>query len=111
MPFFNEHKPWREGSDIIDGYLFRGKHTFNKTLHGLKNIMKKGVDNKIGGVKYKALDTRVKGNGLEIDVEMVESKKRGVGILKLYGPKVHSFVIIRMTDISILRSALLGILM
>jgi hypothetical protein len=93
-PFEETHSVYREkkwgkgdGSDIIDGYVFRGKHTFNKELDGLKNIMKKGVDNEIGGIKYKALDTRAQGNGLEIDVEMVESKNRGVGILKLYGPK------------------------
>ena len=71
---------------IVDGYVFRGKQEFNKALEGLKDIMKKGITNEIGSVKFKALDARIKGTGLEIDVEVVDNKNRGFGLLKLFGP-------------------------
>ena len=71
---------------VIDGNVFRGKRVFNKAKEGLKDVMKKAVGHEIGSIKFKALDTRIKGAGLEIDVEIIENKNRGVGILKLYGP-------------------------
>ena len=71
---------------IVDGYVFRGKQEFNKALEGLKDIMKQGITNEIGSVKFKALDARIKGTGLEIDVEVVDNKNRGFGLLKLFGP-------------------------
>ena len=70
----------------VDGYVFRGKEPFNIALDGLKEKMKKGTNNEIQTIKYKALDTRKKGTGLEIDVEVVDNKARGVALLKLYGP-------------------------
>ena len=70
---------------ITDGYTFRGKRTFNQAWEGLKNIMKKGVQNQIGAIKYKALDVRKMGKGIVADVEVVDNGNRGVGVLKLYG--------------------------
>ena len=48
--------------------------------------MKKGVQSEVEGSKFKVLDTRRKGTGLEIYVEMSEKTVRGVAVLKLYGP-------------------------
>ena len=70
---------------ITDGYTFRGKRIFSQAWEGLKNVMKKGVKNEIGAIKYKALDVRKKGVGIEADVEIILNDKRGVGVLKLYG--------------------------
>ena len=45
--------------------------------------MKKGVQDEIGNIKFKVLDNRQKGSGIEIDVEVHEGSERGIGILKL----------------------------
>ena len=71
---------------VTDGFVFRGKKPFDKALEGLKEIMKKGVQDEICNVKFKVLDDRKNGTGIDIDVEVVDGKERGVGILKLYGP-------------------------
>ena len=63
------------GEYITDGYAFRGKRSFGKVVIGLKEHMKKGVENETGNVKYKALDVRKNGAGLEIDVEIVNNGK------------------------------------
>ena len=41
----------------------------------------------IDNVKFKPLDSKAQGAGLEIDVEVTHNKSRGVAILKIYGPK------------------------
>ena len=40
-----------------------------------------------GNVKFTALDTKIQGAGLEIDVAVSNKKSRGNAILKIYGPK------------------------
>ena len=48
--------------------------------------MKKGVQGEENGIKFKVLDSRQKGSGTEVDIEIVEQGARGNGLLKLYGP-------------------------
>ena len=88
VPVEYKEKKWgrEEGSGYItDGYTFRGKGLFSKAWEGLKVMMKKGVQNEIGTIKFKALDVRKKGTGIEVDVEIVENGNRGVAVLKLFG--------------------------
>ena len=77
-----------EGKEFItDGYTFKGKKSFGPAVEGLKEKMKKGVQDEIGNIKFKVLDNRQKGSGIEIDVEVNEGSERGIAILKLYGSK------------------------
>ena len=99
-PTVYKEKKWGKeecGEYITDGFVFRGKQDFNKALEGLKEVMKKGAKNEIGGIKFKVLDARKKGAGLEIDVEMVENGNRGVGVLKLYGPNAKKENVVTVT--------------
>ena len=80
-------KLWTRDDGQIDGYTFRGKRSFGKALEGLKSIMVKGEQKQMENVKYKALDARIQGFGLEIIVEVQANKRRGEAILKIYGPK------------------------
>ena len=79
-------KLWTRDDGQIDGYSFRGKRSFGKALEGLKSIMVKGEQKEIEDVKYKALDKRIQGAGLEIIIEVQANNSRGVAILKVYGP-------------------------
>ena len=72
------------GDGLPDGYSFKGKESFKEALETIKKVMKKGKQYEIGDVKFKALDTRDKGAGHEIDVEVVSSIGRGTALLKLY---------------------------
>jgi hypothetical protein len=56
--------------NVIDGFAFRGKQSFNKVVEEFKKFFKKGIEHDIDGIKIKASDAREKGNGLEIDIEM-----------------------------------------
>ena len=56
-------------------------------MEGLRGIMIKGANNEVENVKFKPLDSKIQGTGLEIDVEVTSNKNRGVAILKIYGPK------------------------
>lgn len=80
-------KIWTKSDGKIEGYVFKGKTVFGKALEGLRGIMKKGINNEIEAVKFKPLDSKIQGVGLEIDVEVTHNKNRGVAILKIYGPK------------------------
>ena len=77
-----KEKIWgkEDGNEYVtEGYTFRGKaRIFSKAWEGLKILMKKGVQNEIGTVKYKALDVRKMGAGIVADVELVENGNRGV---------------------------------
>ena len=68
-------------------YTFKGKRQFSKALVGLKSIMIKGQPNEIDNVKFTALDTRIQGVGLEIDVKITSNRNSGIAVLKIYGPK------------------------
>ena len=85
-PEYNENV-WMNAGGKIDGYTFKGKKSFGKALQGLRGVMKKGITNAILDVKYTALDSRIQGAGLEIDVEILSKNQRGNAILKIYGPK------------------------
>ena len=77
-----------EGEYVVDGYVFRGKIRFKKAINGLKKIMVKGAQKDYGEYKFKILDVREKGTGLEAEIE-VETKKlaeRGNAIIQLIGP-------------------------
>jgi hypothetical protein len=74
------------GEDVTDGYIYRGKKAFDKALGGLKGTLKKGFQRSLNGVDFRVLDTRIKGVELEIEVEIIENKNKGVAVLKLYGP-------------------------
>ena len=65
---------WTNNEGKIDGYTFKGKRQFSKALLGLKSLMKKGQQNEINNVKFKALDRKIQGAGLEIDVEINNNK-------------------------------------
>ena len=49
--------------------------------------MIKGQQNEIGNMKFTALDTRIQGIGVEIDVQITNNNNRGIAVLKIYGPK------------------------
>ena len=49
--------------------------------------MIKGQPNEIDNVKFTALDTRIQGVGLEIDVKITSNRNSGIAVLKIYGPK------------------------
>ena len=83
-------KIWTNNEGKIDGYVFKGKRSFSKALVGLKSILQKGQVQEIGKVKYKALDTRLQGEGLVIDVQVESNKNRGNAVLKIYGPKENT---------------------
>ena len=102
MPIYSEKKWGKtiEGKYVTDGYVFRGKIRFKKALDGLKNIFVKGVQKDYRGLKFKALDRREKGTGIEAEVE-VETKRhaeRGNAIVQLLGPnnkKEHVVMILK----------------
>ena len=74
------------GEDVTDRYVYRGRKVFDKALGGLKGTLKKGFQQSLNGVDFRVLDTRIKGVELEIEVEIIENKSKGVAVLKLYGP-------------------------
>ena len=80
-------KIWTNNNGKIDGYTFKGKRLFSRALIGLKRIMIKGKSNEVGKVKFTALDTKIQGAGLDIDVQVHNNKNRGNAVLKIYGPK------------------------
>ena len=85
-PEYNENI-WMNAGGKIDGYTFKGEKSFGKALEGLRSVMIKGVTNEILNTKYKALDRKIQGAGLEIDVQILNKNQIGVAILKIYGPK------------------------
>ena len=75
-----------EGEDIVDGYVFRGKRTFEKVVESFKETMVKNYQHSINGIEIKVLDSRKKGIEIEKDIEIVDGNEKGVVMLKLYGP-------------------------
>ena len=89
IPSQYKDKKWGktlDGEYILDGYTFKGKQAFKKAKIGLEELLKKGKLGDIDGTKYRVLDTRIKGEGLEIEMEITDNGPRGVAVLKLYGP-------------------------
>ena len=80
-------KIWNRDDGQIDGYVFKGKRAFGPALEGLKNIMQKGKSKEIENVTFKVLDSKPRGSGLEIIVQVSANKSKGQAILKVYGPK------------------------
>jgi hypothetical protein len=86
-----------DGHFTIDGYSFTGKKAFQKALDGLKDLMKKAVFGEVNGIKFKVLDARSNGTGLDIVIEMVAKGNRGVAVLKLYGPGTKKKTVVMVT--------------
>ena len=103
MPAYSEKKWGKtiEGEYVTDGYVFRGKIRFKKAIDGLKNILVKGVQKEYRGLKFKALDRREKGTGIEAEVEIETNKKhaeRGNAFVQLLGPnnkKEHVVMVLK----------------
>ena len=85
------------GEQVTDGYVFRGKKTFEKAREGLDKLFKKGRKNVKNGVEFRALDRRVKGVELEIEVEVAFKNEKGIALLKLYGPNKKKENVVSVT--------------
>ena len=81
-----KERRWENGENITDVYVFRGKRPFDKVLEGLKEHLIKGYHININGM---VSDSRKKGVELEIEVEIVDGKDKGIGALKLFGPNLR----------------------
>ena len=75
-----------DGENIVDGYVFRGKRTFEKVVEGLKETLIKNYKNHINGTEMRVLDSRKKGIEIEKEIQVIDGNEKGVAILKLYGP-------------------------
>ena len=93
---FKERR-WENGENITDGYVYRGKRSFDKVLKGLKENLVKGFQRNIDGIDLKVLDSRKKGVELEIEVEIIDGKNKGIAILKLYGPNKKKENVVTVT--------------
>ena len=82
---------------IVDGYSFKGKKSFQKALDGLKDLMKKGAVGEVNEIKFKVLDTRTNGAGLDVEIEMASNNSRGIAVLKLYGPSTKKQNVVMVT--------------
>ena len=99
-PSEQTQKKWGKedgGQFIIDGFTLKGKHSFKKAKDGLAGLMKKGVQSDVDGFKFRVLDSRFKGAGQEIDVEIIDNGIRGVGVIKLYGPNKSKEYVVMVT--------------
>ena len=87
-----------DGQFVIDGFKFKGKQPFRKA----KELLVKGAQSEIDGVKFKVLDARNKGIELEIDIEILENAKhgvdiRGLAVVKFYGPNKRKENVVTIT--------------
>ena len=85
-----KEKIWENGQEngenIVDGYVFRGKRTFEKVVEGLKETLIKNYKNHINGTEMRVLDSRKKGIEIEKEIQVIDGNEKGVATLKLYGP-------------------------
>ena len=80
-----------DGEFIIDGYKFKGRQPFRRAKCEMEKLMVKGRQSEVQGLKFIVLDDREKGIETEVEVQIQENvklgvDKRGVAVLKLYGP-------------------------
>ena len=66
------------GENIVDGYVFRGKRTFEKVVIGLKETLMKNYQNNINGTEMKVLDSRKKGIEIEKEIQVIDGNEWGV---------------------------------
>ena len=85
------------GEHITDGYVFRGKRTFQKAREGLQELMKRGYKNEKNGVKYEVLDDRIKGVEKEVEIKVIHNNDKGIAMLKLYGPNKRKENVVSVT--------------
>ena len=85
------------GEHIIDGYVFRGKRTFKKVREDLEKLMQKGYKGEKDDIKYRVLDSRIKGVELEIEIEIIHKNEKGIAMLKLYGPNKKKENVVSVT--------------
>ena len=85
------------GEEIIDGYSFKGKQPFRRAKEGLEELFIKGAKSVIEKVEYSVLDVRVSGSEKAIEIEVVENNKRGIALVKLYGPNRSKEYVVTVT--------------
>ena len=107
---YYKEKKWGKtegGEYLIDGYTFKGKRPLDKVLIEIKTILKRGVENQVGNIKFKALDVRESGTALEIplQVEEADGTGRGIAMVKLYEPsskkKMNNIMVSKHKDYGI----------
>ena len=82
-----DEKRWGKeegGENITDGFSFTGKKVFGKATEGLKGMLIKGIEKNINGIKFKVLDARKRGAGLETDIQVSDKKDKGKTVVKIY---------------------------
>ena len=81
-----EEQIWPADDDPT-GFSFKGKKKiFIKAVESLKLLMTKGNQKDLGKVSFKVLDSRKSAHGTEIDIEIQKDNKRGIAVLKIFGP-------------------------
>ena len=85
------------GENVTDGFVFRGKRTFQRARESLEEKMRKGFKDEKNGVQYRILDTRIKGVELEIEIQIIHKNEKGVAMLKLYGPNKRKENVVSVT--------------
>ena len=75
-----------DGEFVVDGYSYKGRKPFLKVLEGFKAMMIKGFKRDINGITVEVLDSRIVGAELAIDIACTQNNKRGIAVMKLYGP-------------------------
>ena len=81
-----------EGEYVIDGYAFRGKKLFKRTLEGIR--VKKGAKKEVNKIKITVLDVRKNGGSDDVEIELIDNVSRGKGIIKLMGPNSNNEYVI-----------------
>ena len=78
------------------GFTFKGKKKiFNKAVENVILCFKnKGKIRDMTSLTFKVNDNRKTRNGSEIDVEITKNKERGIAVLKIFGPKKESTIMI-----------------
>ena len=83
-----KEKKWGKTEDglfIADGYTIKGRKELGRAMDEIKDLLRKGVENELGNIKFKALDVRTHGYAFEISLELSENGDRGICLLKFYG--------------------------
>ena len=93
---YYEENFWPKDDEEPCGFLFKGKRKiFNKAVENLVICFKnKGKLKEMTKLTFKVMDNRKTRNGSEVDVEITKNKERGIAVLKIFGPKKESTIMI-----------------
>ena len=93
---YYEENFWPKDDKESCGFTFKGKKKiFNKAVENLVICFKnKGKLKEMAKLTFKTMDNRKTKNGSEIDVEITKNKERGIAVLKIFGPKKESTIMI-----------------